>query len=191
MYVGYTSTINKEVQPISIPVATQTIQPRTLITEEMVTYIDVPSAIKTDNVVMKSNLIVGKYSDINTVIPEGSMFYKDVLVEGKDLPDSSFVQVKEGERPYAFSVTFSNTYANSILPGAIIDVYMKVTNDANQVMVGRLLEKIEVLAVKDSNGKNVFENRTEDSQPAYFLFGLPEDVFILMKKFRSMKRKIH
>ena len=31
LYFGYTTTINKKTAPIKIPVATQTIQPRTLI----------------------------------------------------------------------------------------------------------------------------------------------------------------
>ena len=39
LYWGYNSVIEAQVKPIQIPVATQTIQPKTLITDDMVTYI--------------------------------------------------------------------------------------------------------------------------------------------------------
>ena len=36
LYIGYSSQINKAVEPVSIPDATETIQPRTQITSDMV-----------------------------------------------------------------------------------------------------------------------------------------------------------
>ena len=125
LYWGYNSTIESQVKPVRIPVATQTIQPRTLITDDMITYIEVPSVSVSSNVLKSSNLIVGKYTDVNTVIPDGSMFYTDVLIEEEDLPDSAFAAVKDGERPYNLEVTVASTYGNSIFPGNKIDVYMK------------------------------------------------------------------
>ena len=49
-------------------------------------------------------------------------------------------------------------------------------------MVGKLLSNVEILAVKDSNGKNVFENSAETRTPAYLYFGFEQNIFILMKK---------
>lgn len=188
LYLGYSSTINKQVEPKEVPVASQTIQPRTLITEEMITYITVPAAIISDNVQFSIDSIIGMYTDVNTVIPSGSMFYEDVLVTKEELPNTAFVQVKEGERPYAFRVTPENTYGNSIFPGEVIDIYMKAVDESGQVMVGRLLEKVEVLAVKDDAGNHVFENTAEDRVPSTFLFGVPEDIFILLKKSEYLEK---
>ena len=105
LYWGYNSTIESQVQPVSVPVATQTIQPRTLITDDLVSYIEVPSISVSDNVITNSNLVIGKYTDVNTVVPQGSMFYNNVLIEEEDLPDSAFAAVKDGERPYSLEVT--------------------------------------------------------------------------------------
>ena len=182
LYWGYNSTIESQVQPIRIPVATQTIQPRTLITDDMVTYIEVPSVSVSSNVLRSSTAIVGKYTDVNTVIPDGSMFYTDVLIEEEELPDSAFSAVKDGERPYNLEVTVASTYGNSIFPGNKIDVYMKAVDENGLVMIGRLLAKVDVLAVKDSSGNNVFEDSSTTRTPATLLFGVPEDVFILLKK---------
>lgn len=182
LYFAYSSTINTQVRPTSIPVAATTIQPRTLITEDMIKYVEVPAAILTTDVVRASNLIVGKYTNYNTLIPAGSMFYNGVLVTADEMPDSAFVDVKEGEIPYQFSVNVETTYGNSIFPGNKIDIYMKAVNDQGQVMVGKLLENVEVLAVKDSNGNHVFENTSESRTPAYLIFGVSDEIHLLLRK---------
>lgn len=187
LYWGYNSTIEKETKPMQIPVATTTIQPRTKITDDMITMITVPAASVSDNVMRNESIIVGKYTDVNTVIPQGSMFYTDVVVEEKELPDSAFVEVPEGQRPYALSVTVESTYGNSIFPGNVIDVFMKATDDNGQVMVGRLLQDVKVLAVKDSMGNNVFENTAESRIPATITYGVPEDIYVLLKKAEYLK----
>ncbi len=182
LYWGYNSTIETQVKPVRLPVASQTIQPRTLITDDLITYIEVPSVSVTSNVVRSSTLIVGKYTDVNTVIPQGSMFYSNVLIEEDELPDSAFAAVKDGERPYNLDVDVNSTYGNSIFPGNVIDVYMKAVDENGLIMVGRLLAKVEVLAVKDGSGNNVFEDSSTNRTPAILMFGVPEDVFVLLKK---------
>ena len=53
-------------------------------------------------------------------------------------------------------------------------------------MVGKLIENIEVLAVKDSSGKDVFENTSETRTPAYLIFGVSEEIHILLRKAQYM-----
>lgn len=182
LYFGYNRTVKAQTEPVTIPVAKVTIQPRTLITSEMVTYIDVPGKSVSANVARNSEIVIGKYSAINSVIPEGSMFYNDVLVKKEDLPDSAFVAVPDGQRPYALAVTTQSTYGNSIFPGSVVDIYMKAIDETGQVVVGRLLSQVKILAVKDSEGNNVFENTAEGRTPATLLFGVPDDVLVLMKR---------
>lgn len=189
LYWGYNSVIESQVKPTQVPVANQTIQPRTLITEDMINYVEVPEAWINGDVKLTSSSIVGMYSDVNTVIPEGSMFYSNVLTTKENLPDSAFSEVKDGERPYNLSVDTETTYGNSIFPKNVIDVYMKATDENGQIMVGRLLAKVEVLAVKDSSGNNVFEDTSENRTPATLLFGVPEDVFVLLKKAEYLVSK--
>lgn len=187
LYWGYNYQINKQVSPIrNIPVAKQTIQPRTLITQDMIDYIDIPPILLQQNLILSSSLVVGKYTDYNTVIPAGSLFYKDVLVDKDDLPDSSFIKVKEGDVVYNFSVTMETTYGNSIFPGNKIDIYMKAVNSSGQIMVGKLVENIEIIDVKDSNGQHVFENTEEKRIPSILIFGVPAEINILLRKASYM-----
>lgn len=187
LYLGYRYQINKMVSPVTgIPVAAETIQPRTKITSDMITYVDIAPIVLQDNVIRSSGQIVGNYSAPSTVIPEGSLFYKGVVVSESELPDSAFVKLEEGQVPYNFPVTMDSTYGNSIYPNNYIDIYMKAYNEDNTLMVGKLFENIKVLAVKDSSGQNVFENSEESRTPAYLIFGLNNENNILLRKASYM-----
>lgn len=187
LFFGYRYQVNSAVNPVTgIPVAAKTIQPRTKITSDMINYIDVAPIVLQSNVIRNSNQVVGKFSNYNTVIPEGSMFYNDTVVKEDDLPDSAFVDLAEGQVPYNFPVNMNTTYGNSIYPGNYMDIYMKSVNEAGVLMVGKLIENVEVLAVKDSSGRHVFENSEEDRVPAYLIFGLDPELNILLRKASYM-----
>ncbi len=94
LYWGYTRQIREATKEISIPIAKKTIQPRELITKDDIETIKIPSIAVKKNVIRSTGLIIGKYAAINTVIPEGSMFYQNVLMTKEQLPDSAFVEIK-------------------------------------------------------------------------------------------------
>ena len=180
LFFGYRYQIKKQVDPIGgIPVAKETIQPRTKITEDMVDVISVaPIVLQKGKIIQNRGEVIGKYSNYNTVIPEGSMFYNDTVVRENELPDSALSAVADGEVPYNFPVTLDSTYGNSIMPGSYIDIYMKATRSDGKLMVGKLLENVKVVAVKDSSGRHVFENSEEARTPAYLIFGVTPEIHI-------------
>lgn len=182
LYFGYSRTVNSAVKPMEIPVAAVTIQPRTQITADMITMVEVPAITVNSNVYQYSSQILGKYSNVNSVIPAGSMFFYQTVIDESELPDSSFVEVGEGKIPYLFSVDLESSFVNSIYPGNKIDIYMKAEDESGKVMIGKLIADLKVVAVKDYNGRDVFENTEEDRQAAYFVFGLDEEIHILMRK---------
>ena len=182
IYFGYNSTIKKATSPVQIPIAKETIQPRTLITSDMIKTISIPSVAVSSNVIRTTGSIVGKYTAINTVIPEGSMFYKGVVVEKESLPDAIYEKVGEGEVLYNFPVTTATTYGNSIVPDSYVDIYMKAVDSSTGLMVGKLIENVKVLAVRDSSGNDVFEDSSSKKTPAYIYFSVPEDIHILLRK---------
>ena len=186
LFVGYRMQIKRQVNPVSVPVATETIQPRTKITKDLIKYVDVAPIVLGDNVITSSAKIIGKYSNYNTVIPEGSMFYEDTVIDEANLPDSSLINLEEGDVPYNFPVSVATTYGNSMFPGNYIDIYMKAQNNDGVLMVGKLFENIKILAVKDSSGRNVFENTSESRTPAYLIFGLSPINNILLRKASYM-----
>lgn len=188
LFFGYRYQINKMVSPVTgIPVTSKTIQPRTEITSDVIEYVDVaPVVLSKGNIYTSAAAVIGKYSNYNTVIPKGSFFYKDTVVDEAKLPDSAFINLKKGDVPYNFPVNINTTYGNSIFPNNYIDIYMKANNEEGKLMVGKLLENIEVLAVKDSAGRHVFENSDEARTPAYLIFGVKDEINILLRKASYM-----
>ena len=183
LFVGYNYQINKKTELVAIPVAKETIQPRTYITDDMIEIRNVPiELLKTSNYYTTSKNIVGKYSNYNTMIAKGSLFYTDLVVDEKNLPDSAFKDVPEGYTVINYPVTIASTYANSMAPGSYINIYYKSLNDDGEVMFGKFISNVEVLDVKDSAGRHVFENSEEARTPAYMLFAVPEETHLLLRK---------
>ena len=75
-----------------------------------------------------------------------------------------------------------STYANSMMPDDTIKIYFKAASDDGTIMFGKFISNVEILDVKDSSGRHVFENSEEARTPAYILFSLPEDMHLLFRK---------
>ena len=182
LYIGYNYQINRRVELVSIPYAKETIQPRTYIKDEMIGSMEVPKSFLKGSYYSKKENIVGKYSNYNTIIAKGSIFYADLVIDEKDLPDSAFKDVPEGYTVINYPVNIASTYANSMAPGSYINIYYKSLNDNGEVMFGKFISNVEVLDVKDSSGRHVFENSEEARTPAYMLFAVPEETHLLLRK---------
>ncbi len=180
--VGYQYRVQQAIRPIRMPYAKETIQPRTKITEDMIGYVDVPPARLAGRVIRYASLILDRYSNVNTIIPEGSLFYEDTIIPFNELPDASIISVPKDLVPFNLKVNMDKTYGNSIFPGNFIDIYFKGFDENEQLMVGKLVSNIRIIAVKDRNGRHVFENTQEDREPATFIFAVPGDIHLLLRK---------
>ena len=187
LYAGYTMRINKKTALVDVYYAKETIQPKTLITEDMVAKMSVPASFIKGTYYKNYQDIVGKYSNYNTMIASGSIFYSDLLVEESNLPDAVLYNVNEGERVVSFSVDTVSTYGNSIMPGNIVDIYVKLYDDNDKLVYGEFYENIEILGVKDASGKNVFENTEETRTPSYVYFSLPEAKYLLFSSLNYIE----
>lgn len=187
LYAGYTMRINKKTALVDVYYAKETIQPKTLITEDMVAKMSVPASFIKGTYYKNYQDIVGKYSNYNTMIASGSIFYSDLLVEESNLPDAVLYNVNEGERVVSFSVDTVSTYGNSIMPGNIVDIYVKLYDDDDKLVYGEFYENIEILGVKDASGKNVFENTEETRTPSYIYFSLPEAKYLLFSSLNYIE----
>lgn len=187
LYVMYTKTLNNATEKIQVPVASKTINPQTQITADDITHIEVANAAKPDKVVMKDELIIGKYTGVGVTVPEGSMFYSDVIVEKEELPGNWLTLLEkdaEGKLqiPYYFSVNTTTTFGNSIQPGDYVDFYVRAYNEKDQLMFGKMVENIKILAVTDGSGQDVFKSQTDIGTPSFLNFGLSSELHDVLKK---------
>ena len=187
IYFGYTMRINQEIKPIDVYYAIDTIQPKTLITDDMIGVMRVPQSFIKGTYYRSYNDIVGKYSNYNTMIAAGSIFYTDLLIEEANLPDAVLYDINEGERLVAFPVTMESTYGNSIMPESLVDVYVKMVRDGGKIVYGEFFNKVKILGVKDSSGNNVFESTESTKTPAFVYFSLPENKYLLFSALNYIK----
>lgn len=182
----YYYQIQKQVKPISVPVAAVTIQPRTQITSDMITYVEVPEAYISENVIRNEQELISKYADFNTLIPAGSMFYNETVTEKEMLPNYLYTLLKEGEYGLSLKMESSDGTIVPIMPGDKFDLYMAVTTEEGSVMLGKFVENVEALAVLDSEGRNVYDVNDGSRTPALINFGVQEDVFLLLMRAQKL-----
>ena len=87
----------------------------------MVDTVSVAPILLQSNVYRTKAQVIDKYSNVNTVIPQGSMFYKDTLISESELPDAALIKLESGQVPYNFPVNMAMTYYNSIYPDNYIE----------------------------------------------------------------------
>lgn len=197
LYFAYNWRVNKAVNPINVPYATQDISPGTQITADMVGIRAVPPSMLEGEVLTNQGQVIDKYSSADTVIPKGNLFYERTVVEKEQLPANIILDYPKGYVLYNLSVDTESTYGNSIYPGNYIDIYLKAVNritdnqqlnkDADKIMLGKLMANVKVLAVKDSSGQPVFSNLDEGRTPSMVVFALPEEYYILLKKAEFLR----
>lgn len=184
LYYAYYYRIKTQTTPVNVPYAVTPIGPRVKITNEMVSTKKVPGGIVNENVITQMSEVIGKYVSNKAVIPEGSIFYKDMVVEWDQLPTSLYEDIVEENTVVYLSVSMETTYGNSIFPGNYIDLYYYKpgAGPKGELMFGKFIESIKVLAVVDSAGNSVFETAGDPKMPAYIMFSVPEDIHILLRK---------
>ncbi len=197
LYIAYNMRVKSAINPINIPYAKVQINPGTQITADMVGTRAVPPSMLEGEVLTSQNQVIDKYSSADTVIPEGSLFYKRTVVEKEQLPGNIILSYPKGYVLYNMPVTTESTYGNSIYPDNYINIYLKAVNkianteemtaDADKIMLGRLISNVKVLAVKDSSGQPVFSNLDEQRTPAMIVFAVPEEYYILLKKAEYLR----
>ena len=199
LYVAYTMRIKSAISPVTVPYAAKQIPAGTQITESMISTRQVPPSMLQGDVITNKGEIIDKYSAADTVIPEGSLFYKRSVVEKEQLPANIILEYPKGYVLYNLNVNSESTYGNSVYPGNYIDIWLKAVNkvsdaeiaqgnrDADKIMYGKLISNVQVLAVKDASGQPVFQNIDEARTPAMIVFALPEEYYTLLKKASYMR----
>lgn len=183
LYLGYNWRVNKSIQPITVPICTATLISGTKITEDYISYVSIPKDTinAMGNLVTNVNEISGKLVSYDSKIPQNGFFFSENLISEEEMPDSLFSKIQDGYTIYNLKVNNDKALGNSIFPGDNIDLYMKSEEDG-LLVYGRFIKSIEVLAVKDSDGKNVFDDKENPSEAAFLLFAVPEKLFLLLKK---------
>ena len=195
LYLFYMYNVKTAVDSVSITIANRNIEPMTELQASMISKVDVPKAALRGNVIYSENQVTnGKFSGINSYIPNGSFFYYSSegssgnIVDKDDLPTAFLFEfdLDKDVVAYSYSVTTTTTYSNSVVPGNYIDVYLRILKDDGSYDVGKLVSNVKVLAVKDGAGRNVFVETNEQRTPAMIIFGVDSETNYYLRSAENL-----
>jgi hypothetical protein len=98
------------------------------------------------------------------------------------MPDSAWSNIETGNTIVSLAVNVNTTYGNSIFPGDKIDLYYKSFDADGKLVLGKLIEGIQVLAVKDDAGQHIFKKGPEQRQASALIFSVTEEMHLLLRK---------
>ena len=181
IFFAYKYRVDKEIQARTVPYARVDIPARAEITEDMVGTVKVASSMITSTVITNKANIIGKFVNYNTMIPAGSLFYSPSVTTWENMPDSAWTNIYNEYTIFSLNVNNNTTYGNSIYPGDKIDLYYR-TYKSGKLVFGKLIEGIEVLAVKDRDGSHIFKKSADQKDASALIFSVPEDLHILLRQ---------
>ena len=193
LYIVYNWRVNEATQLVQVPYAKKELNSRNEIKTDSVSYMSVPKSLLSNakNIITSGYAVIGKYVNYGYTIPQYSFFYTQSILSTSATPESEFANIPDGYTVFRLDVDFDSTYGNSIYPGNYIDLYVKLIQDnTDKIIFGRLIKGIEVMAVYDGNGDDVFESASETRTPRYMWFAVPNDLYQLLMTAQYINAKI-
>lgn len=189
LWIVYNMTLTKAISPVRVPVAKQEITAGTVITSDLFEYVEVSNDfLKNAGVIVSSAKLLNRYVNRGTSIPAGGMFYNNQIVDKENFVKRDIETFKEGYTIYWLAVDNTTTYANSIYPGDKIDLWLNAKNSetANLIVYEEFITSIDVIAVKDASGNDVFDVNNNGRTPKWIEFAVTEEMAELLNKIEKL-----
>lgn len=149
-YILFHICLKEKLNLVTTYVAAEDIPPRTKITEKDLVEVQIARDYLMENTYLSKGDILGKYTEIQGMIPAGSVFYKHMLYAEKDLPDNPQLQLKEGETAYGVQVDVASI--GSLIEGERVDVHCTIEKRDSSPVTGVLIQNVRVISIRDHQG---------------------------------------
>ena len=146
-------------------IAKRDIPPRSKIQTEDLTMIQVPEKYIQSYTWNEKADIVGKYTSIQGMIPKGSLFYKDMLYNEKEVRDLAITKLQEGMTIFTLETNVSAL--GSIEEGMYADIHVSISQKKDIPITGILIRHAEVISIKDHKGLSLKDEQS--SKVPYFI----------------------
>ena len=146
-------------------IAKYNIPPRTQIKTEDLTMIQIPEKYMQAYTWNEKADIIGKYTSIQGMIPKGSMFYKDMLYNEKEVRDLAITKLQEGMTIFTLETNVSSL--GSIEEGMYADIHVSISQKKEIPITGILIRHAEVISIKDHKGLSLKDEQS--TKVPYFI----------------------
>lgn len=152
--------LDKTIDLVEVPISKEEIKPRTQITSNMIEFIEVPSIYVSDDVLILKEDILDKYTEIEGIIPKGSLFYKTMLYEETELPDYPALKLKENQNVFTLSTDLLKSSGNSFVSNQSVDLHVTIEKKKENPVTDLLLSSVRVLNVIDRKGNDMKDSES-------------------------------
>lgn len=152
--------LDKTIDLVEVPISKEEIKPRTQITSNMIEFIEVPSIYVSDDVLILKEDILDKYTEIEGIIPKGSLFYKTMLYEEAELPDYPALKLKENQNVFTLSTDLLKSSGNSFVSNQSVDLHVTIEKKKENPVTDLLLSSVRVLNVIDRKGNDMKDSES-------------------------------
>lgn len=170
---------DSKLEMCEVYIAKYTLPNRTLISENELEKVDVPSSYLNKSVITSKDEIIGKYVKLNTSIPKGSFFYTDSLDSYDQIKDNLNTDLLNGE--VSFDISANHIKANQayLNKGMYVDIYLTISKD--RVISDLLINNIKIIGLYDANKREI-KDYDNNSILSSICFAVPKDALPYLNK---------
>ena len=139
-------------------IAKHNIPPRTQIKTEDLTMIQIPEKYMQAYTWNDKADIIGKYTSVQGMIPKGSMFYKDMLYNEKEVRDLAITKLQKGMTIFTLETNVSSL--GRIEEGMYVDIHVSISQKKEIPITGILIRHAEVISMKDHKGLSLKDEQS-------------------------------
>lgn len=152
--------LDKTIDLVEVPIANVEITPRSKIESEMISMMKVPRLYLNENTILDKSDAIGLYTDIEGIIPKGSLLYKSLLFKESDLPDYPSLKLKEGQSVFPLSTDLLKSSGNTFVANQKVDLHVSISRKKEAPLTDLFLKNVRVLNVLDRKGMDMKTSTT-------------------------------
>ncbi|MEG0265259.1 MAG: RcpC/CpaB family pilus assembly protein [Erysipelotrichaceae bacterium] len=172
--------MKKSIDYVEMPYAIKNIPPRSKITSNMIGTIKIAHSATGRNTIDDKKSILGKYTDINGMIPSGSLIYKSMIYKKESLPDYPTLLLKNGQTAFSLPSDLVKLSGNTITSGQKVDLYVTVPQRNENPIIDRFVKGVRVLSIKDRNGYEISDEKSTKI-PYVVILGINDSIIPYLK----------
>lgn len=176
--------LDKKLDLVEVPIAKTQIEPRTKIESNMIEWVEVPRVLLNENCVLNKEDAINKYTEIEGIIPKGSLFYKSMLFDEEELPDFPTLKLKENQNVFSLPIDLIKSSGNSLTNNQKIDIYVTITPKKENPISDSLLTSVRIINIVDRKGNDMKESDT--NIPSVINLAIDKEYVSLLKKASEM-----
>lgn len=153
--------VKKAIDYIEIPVAAKSIAPRTKIDESYIRMKRIPSALADGHIYQDKQDILNLWVKYSVTLAEGSFFYHEYLESAEVTADQPLLMLEPGQGVASLAVDLLSSAGNTLMPGQYVDIVFTSKDKRKPIISDVIFRSVRVLAVKDRNGLDMNDSKSQ------------------------------